>query len=65
MKKAIQLYSVRDHIKTGEDMLNVLGRVKEIGYEGVEFAGYFGLSAEVLKKRLDELGLKAVGAGKD
>ena len=61
MKKAIQLYSVRDHIKTGEDMLNVLGRVKEIGYEGVEFAGYFGLSAEVLKKRLDELGLKAVG----
>lgn len=61
MKKAIQLYSIRDHIKTGDDMLNVLGEIKKIGFDGVEFAGYFGLSAEVLKKRLDELGLKAVG----
>lgn len=61
MKKAIQLYSIRDHIKTGDDMLNMLGEVKKIGFDGVEFAGYFGLSAEVLKKRLDELGLKAVG----
>lgn len=61
MKKAIQLYSVRDHIKTGDDMLRVLGEVKQLGFEGVEFAGYFDLPAEVLKARLDELGLKAVG----
>ncbi len=62
MKIAVQLYSVRDHIKTGEDLLQVLGEVKKLGYEGVEFAGYFGLEPEVIKARLDELGLVAVGA---
>ncbi len=61
MKKAIQLYSLRDHMKTGEDMLYILGEVKKLGFEGVEFAGYYGLSAPALKARLDELGLKAVG----
>jgi sugar phosphate isomerase/epimerase len=61
MKKAIQLYTLRDHIKTGEDMLNILGEVKKLGFEGVEFAGYYGLSAQVLRARLDELGLIAVG----
>ena len=62
MKFAVQLYSVRDHIKTGDDMLDVLGKVKEIGFDGVEFAGYFGLSAEALRERCDELGLTVVGS---
>lgn len=61
MKIAVQLYSVRDCINSGEDMLEVLGKIKEMGYEGVEFAGYFGLEPEVLKARLDELGLVCVG----
>ncbi len=61
MKIAVQLYSVRDHIKNGDDMLKILGDVRAIGYEGVEFAGYFGLPAETIKARLDELGLTAVG----
>ncbi len=61
MKIAVQLYSVRDHIKTGEDMLDVLAKVKEIGYDGVEFAGYFGLDAQTLRNRLDEVGLVCVG----
>ena len=61
MKFAVQLYSVRDHIKSGDDMLEILGKVKEIGFDGVEFAGYFGLSAETLKARCDELGLEVVG----
>ena len=62
MKFAVQLYSVRDHIKDGNDMLEVLGKVKEIGYDGVEFAGYFGLEADVLRKRCEELGLEVVGS---
>ena len=62
MKFAVQLYSVRDHINDGKDMLDVLGKVKEIGFDGVEFAGYFGLSAEELKARCDELGLTVVGS---
>ncbi len=62
MKFAVQLYSVRDHIKDGNDMLEVLGKVKEIGFDGVEFAGYFGLGAETLRARCEELGLEVVGS---
>ena len=62
MKFAVQLYSVRDHIKDGNDMLEILGKVKEIGFDGVEFAGYFNLSAEELRARCDELGLEVVGS---
>ena len=61
MKFAVQLYSVRDHIKDGNDMLDVLGKVKEIGFDGVEFAGFFGLSADTLRARCEELGLTVVG----
>ena len=57
MKFAVQLYSVRDHIENGNDLLDILAKVKEIGYEGVEFAGYQNLPAEELKARCDELGL--------
>lgn len=62
MKFAVQLYSLRHHIENGEDMLYILQKVKELGFDGVEFAGFFGLSAETLKKKLDELGLVCVGA---
>ena len=62
MKFAVQLYSVRDHIENGDDMLEVLGKVKEIGFDGVEFAGYFDLEADVLRKRCEELGLEVVGS---
>ena len=62
MKFAVQLYSVRDHINDGKDMLEILGKVKEIGFDGVEFAGYFGLSAQELRARCDELGLTVVGS---
>lgn len=64
MKFAVQLYSVRDHIKNGEDLLEVLGKVKDIGFDGVEFAGYQDLDAQVLKDRCDELGLEIVGTHK-
>ena len=61
MKLAIQLYTLRDLIKNGEDILNIIENVKELGFDGVEFAGYFGLDAKTLKAKLDELGLVAVG----
>lgn len=44
MKIALQLYSVRDCIQSGEDMRAVMKKIKAMGYEGVEFAGYAGLS---------------------
>ena len=40
MKIALQLYSVRDCIQSGEDMRAVMKKIKAMGYEGVEFAGY-------------------------
>lgn len=62
MKLAVQLYSLREHIKTGDDLLTILENVKELGFDGVEFAGFFGLDAKTIKNKLDELGLVAVGA---
>lgn len=61
MKLAVQLYSLRDMVKSGEDFLNILEEVKKLGFDGVEFAGYHGLSAETIKAKLDELGLVPVG----
>ena len=61
MKLAVQLYSVRDDYKNGEEFLEILEKVKEIGFEGVEFAGFGGCEPEAIKAKLDELGLTAVG----
>ncbi len=61
MKLAVQLYSLRDMVKSGEDFLHILEEVKKLGFDGVEFAGYHGLSAETIRAKLDELGLVAVG----
>lgn len=56
---ALELYSLRDD--TPKDMAGTLKKVAEIGYDAVEFAGYFGHSAEDLKKMLDDAGLKCAG----
>ncbi|MCR5522053.1 MAG: sugar phosphate isomerase/epimerase [Clostridia bacterium] len=61
MKIAVQMYSVRDQIKDSKTLLKALEKVKEIGYDGVEFAGYFNTSAEKIRKKLDETGLVCVG----
>jgi len=57
---ALQLYSVRDDFQ--KDMPATLRAVKEMGYQGVEFAGLFGHSASEIRAMLDEVGLKAVSA---
>ena len=44
------------------DMEGTLRHVAKLGYEGVEFAGYYGMPADKLKGLLDELGLKAFGS---
>ena len=62
MKFAVQVYSVRDHINDSETLLKALEEIKKIGYDGVEFAGYFNTDAKVIKAKLDELGLVVVGS---
>lgn len=55
----LQLYSVRKDC--AEDLPGVLKAVAEMGYGGVEFAGYHGRTAEELRKLLDANGLKCCG----
>jgi sugar phosphate isomerase/epimerase len=57
---ALQLYSVRED--AARDLDGVLRAVAKMGYEGVEFAGYYGYDAPALKKLVDENGLKVAGA---
>lgn len=59
-KTALQLYSVREEMK--QDFKATLQKVKEMGYEGVEFAGLFGHSAKEVKEMCKELGLVPVSA---
>ncbi|NEW06259.1 sugar phosphate isomerase/epimerase [Paenibacillus sp. SYP-B3998] len=56
----LQLYTLRDDMAL--DMEGTLRHVAKLGYEGVEFAGYYGMPAEQLKQLLDEIGLKAIGS---
>jgi sugar phosphate isomerase/epimerase len=55
----LQLYSVRHACQ--EDLPKVLGAVAKMGYEAVEFAGYYGRSAAELRRLLDASGLKCCG----
>ncbi len=55
----LQLYSVRDDC--AQDLPGVLAAVGRMGYAGVEFAGYYGRSAEELRALLDDNGLKCCG----
>jgi sugar phosphate isomerase/epimerase len=57
---ALQLYSVRDDC--ARDLEGVLDAVAKMGYDGVEFAGYYGRDAATLRKLVDDCGLKVAGA---
>lgn len=57
---SLQLYSLRELTK--EDFKGVLKRVGEIGYTGVEFAGYGGLAASQMLSLLKENGLKSISS---
>lgn len=59
MDYGIQMYSVRDI--TEQDLSGALKKVAQIGYKMVEFAGFFGHSAEEVKAMLDENGLAVSG----
>lgn len=56
---ALQLYSVREDCQ--KDFRGTLDAVARMGYEGVEFAGYYDTPVPQLKQWLDDLGLKCAG----
>ncbi len=61
MKKfnvGIQLYGVRNSM--AQDFEGTIKAIAEMGYEYVEFAGYYGKTSEEIKAILDKYGLKCV-----
>ncbi|MGV8146906.1 MAG: sugar phosphate isomerase/epimerase family protein [Alkaliphilus sp.] len=60
MQVGLQLYTLHEEMK--KDFVGTLKKVAEIGYRGVEFAGYGGLEASELKCYLDKFGLIAIGS---
>lgn len=54
-KVGVQLYSVRDDM--ANDFEGTLRKIKEMGYDYVEFASFFDKSAKEVKAILDEIGL--------
>ena len=58
MKKyGVQMFGLRDITPT--DLRLALKTVADIGYKYVEFAGFFGHSAEEVRSYLDEFGASA------
>ena len=57
---AVQLYTLRD--QSARDFAGTVKQVADIGYRGVEMAGYGNLkTAAEAKRALDDVGLKIVG----
>lgn len=57
---AIQLYSVRDELE--KDFIGTLRKIKELGFDGVEFAGLYGHAPAEIKKILGDIVLTPVSA---
>ncbi|MBR5527843.1 MAG: sugar phosphate isomerase/epimerase [Clostridia bacterium] len=57
---ALQVYSIRE--EASKDFKKAMTAVKEIGYDGVELAGLYGIPAAEIKNILDEVGLVPVSA---
>lgn len=56
----VQLYSIRDSVEA--DMHAALAKVKELGYDGVEFAGLYGNKPADIRAWCAELGLNPISA---
>lgn len=57
---AVQMFTLRDECE--KDFAGTLKKVAELGFDGVEFAGYYGLTSKEVMALLDEHGLKAAAS---
>ncbi len=57
---ALQLYSVRD--MTEMDFTGTIQKVKALGYDGVEFAGFFDIAPAEVRKIIEDAGLQPLSA---
>ena len=60
MKIGVQLYSIKNISET-EGLAEALKKAHELGYDCVEFAGYFGLSPDEINALLKENSLEVAG----
>lgn len=60
VKIGYQVYSARE--EAAKDLPGVLRTLKEQGYDGVEFAGFYGHSADAIKQMLKDAGLEAASS---
>lgn len=54
---ALQLWTLRDHLKTEDEVARSFARVREIGYEHVELGGLGAIAAARVKQLADSAGL--------
>lgn len=59
-KMGLQLYTIREEAE--KDLLGTVANVADMGYDGVQFAGFFNTPATELKTVMDEKGIVAAGA---
>jgi sugar phosphate isomerase/epimerase len=57
---AVQMYTLRDECE--KDFTGTLKKVAELGFDGVELAGYGGLSVEEVKSLIHKLGLRVAAS---
>lgn len=60
MKIAVQLYTLRKEL--AEDFTGTLKKVSELGYDAVEFAGFYDIPKEKMKNLLQEYNLDVIGS---
>lgn len=68
MKVALQLYSLRNYIKTEEDIIETLTKVKHIGYKNLQLSGigkFTKEKIEIFSKTTKALGLNIVATHVD
>ena len=58
MKIGVQLYSLRSMITDRLD--ETFKKLKTFGFDGVELAGFYGLTAQELKEKLNHAGLEVI-----
>ncbi|WP_152655170.1 sugar phosphate isomerase/epimerase [Oceanobacillus sp. CFH 90083] len=56
----LQLYSVRD--RAADDLFETISLAADMGYQGVQFAGFFQKPAQELKKVMDNKKINAAGS---
>ena len=56
-KISLQLYSVREHTQTPEDLKETLKKVRNIGYQAIQGGRAAGMTKEEYKEVLDSLGI--------